>query len=417
MPGLSECGGILPEVTTANVNSDSGPLSGVRVIEISETSAGAYCGRLLAGMGAAVTLIEPAQGSPLRRRGPFRDDIPDREGGATHLHLQRGKRSLRLNLMTRTGRRIAEQVLSEANVIVLDAERDHWPELFFDPEALLTRHPHLHVCAITPYGSQGPKADWRGSELTAYAAGGYLRITGEPEHEPVKAWGEQGHLQAGLHAALGIVAALHAEVPGGASGQYIDVAVAEAVAFLLGGGYQHAWFNDHEPIRNGPRLVGFGPGHLYPSTIRPCLDGWVHAHCNNRYPEMLAVLFEEPRLAEPELLASLMGHADQVDELMAPLLEATPRREVVRRAQELRIPFTEVLAPSEVMADADGHHQSRDFWRMTAHPQGGAYQAPGPPVRFGRTPWRDGVAPLLGQDNGGLGTPAERARWRRAGVA
>ena len=162
MSGLSECGGILPEVTTANVNSEAGPLSGVRVIEISETSAGAYCGRLLAGMGAAVTLIEPPEGSPLRRRGPFRDDIPDREGGATHLHLQRGKRSLRLNLTTRTGRRIAEQVLFEANVIVLDAERDHWPELFFDPEALRIRHPHLHVCAITPYGSQGPKADWRG---------------------------------------------------------------------------------------------------------------------------------------------------------------------------------------------------------------------------------------------------------------
>ena len=404
-------------MTIANVNSEAGALSGVRVIEISETSAGAYCGRLLAGLGATVTLIEPPQGSPLRRRGPFRDDIPDCEASATHLHLQRGKRSLRLNLAAASGRRIAEQVISEANLIILDAERDRRPGPAFDPEALRTRHPHLHVCTITPYGSQGPKADWSGSELTAYAAGGYLRITGDPDREPVKAWGEQGHLQAGLHAALGIVAALYADPPGSARGQYIDVAVVEAVAFLLGGSYQHAWFNDHEPIRNGPRLVGFGPGHLYPSTIRPCLDGWVHAHCNNRYPEMLAVLFEEPRLAEPELLATLMGHADEVDDLMAPLLEATPRREVVRRAQELRLPFTEVLAPSEVMADSDGHHASRDFWQPTAHPRGGEYRAPGPPVRFGRMPWRDGHAPRLGQDNERLGSPSERARWRRAGVA
>ena len=392
-------------------------LHGVRVIEISETSAGAYCGRLLAGLGATVTLVEPPEGSPLRRRGPFRDDIPDREGGATYLHLHRGKQSLRLNLAARAGRRITEQVLSEANVVILDADRDRWRKLGFDPDALRARHPRLHVCAITPYGSQGPKAEWRATELTAYAAGGYLRITGDPDREPVKAWGEQGHLQAGLHAALGIVAALHTQNAGVDDGQFIDVAVVEAVAFLLGGGYQHAWFHDHEPMRNGPRLVGFGPGHLYPSTIRPCLDGWVHAHCNNRYPEAMALLFEQPRLAEPDLLASLMGHADEVDELMAPLLERTPRREVVRRAQELRIPFTEVLAPSEVMADVDGHHSSRDYWQTTPHPRGGEFQAPGPAVRFGRTRWRDGAAPRLGQDNDILGTARARARWRRAGVA
>ena len=251
--------GYPPDVTTANAQSEAGPLSGIRIIEISETSAGAYCGRLLTGLGAAVTLIEPLEGSPLRRRGPFRHDIPDREGSATHLHVQRGKRSLRLNLATSTGRRIAEQVLREANVLILDVEREHWPELAFDPEAWRAHHRHLHICTITPYGWQGPKAGWRGNELTAYAAGGYLRITGDSDREPVKAWGEQGHLQAGLHAALGIVAALHANAPGGAAGQHIDVAVVEAVAFLLGGSYQHAWFNDQEPIRNGPRLVGFGP--------------------------------------------------------------------------------------------------------------------------------------------------------------
>ena len=136
MSGLSGCRGILPQVTTANTHSEAGPLSGIRIIEISETSAGAYCGRLLAGLGASVTLIEPPQGSPLRRRGPFRHDIPDREGGATHLHLQRGKRSLRLNQSTRTGRRIAEQILLEANAVILDVERERWRELGFDPEAI-----------------------------------------------------------------------------------------------------------------------------------------------------------------------------------------------------------------------------------------------------------------------------------------
>ena len=392
-----------------------GPLDGVTVLELSETAAGAFCGRLLAGFGADVTLVEPPSGLPLRRRGPFRDDVPDTEGGASHLHLNRGKRSLRLNLETRAGQRLLSERLSDADVLVVDIDRHRWTDIGLDSDALAEPQGQLQVCTITPYGCDGPKADWSGTELTLYASGGYLRIGGEPDREPVKAWGDQGHLQAGLHAALGIVSALAASDEH--SGQRIDTAVFEAVAFLLGGGYQHAWFSDTEPVRNGARLVGFGPGHLYPSTIRPCRDGWVHAHCNNRYPEAMAVLFDQPRLAEPDLLATLFGHADEVDELMAPMLMQTSRREVVRRAQELRIPFTEVLAPSEVMSDADGHHASRDFWQATPHPRGGAYLVPGPAVRFGKTPWSDGEPPTLGGGNDSLGAPVERARWRRAGVA
>ncbi len=339
--------------------------------------------------------------------------MPDMEGGATHLHLNRRKGSLRIDLRTAAGRRLLDACLGEVDVVVVEVDRRRWDDYGINPDALRAEQPDLHVCLITPYGIEGPKAEWLGSELTLYASGGYLRIGGEPDREPVKAWGEQGHQQAGLHAALGIVSALYAD----SGGQQIDTAVYEALAFLLGGGYQHAWFADSEPKRNGARLVGFGPGHLYPSTIRPCADGWVHAHCNNRYPEAMAVLFDEPRLAAPELLAELMGRADEVDELMAPVLMRTPRREVVKRAQELRIPFTEVLAPSEVMADADGHHASRDFWQATEHPRGGEYQASGPAVRFGKTKWVDGTAPLLGQNNDRLGSLEDRVRWRRAGVA
>ena len=395
------------------------PLHGLRILELSQTPAAAYAGRLLAGMGGQVILIEPPGGSPIRRRGPFPDDQPRRDCGASHLHLQRGKQSLRLNLATAAARRILSQLLSDADAVLTDIPIADWDAIGFDPERLRSHHSQLQICTITPYGANGPKADWQANELTAYAAGGYLRITGEPDREPVKAWGDQAHHQAGVHAALGLLAALHAQRDGIAAGQHIDVAVVEAVAFLLGGGYQHAWFRDHEPMRNGARLVGFGPGHLYPSTIRPCADGFVHAHCNNRYPDQMAVLFDQPRLADPELLATLMGHADEVDDLMAPMLESTPRREVVRRAQELRIPFTEVLRPSEVIADLDGHHASRDFWQQIGvdSADNDPLLAPGPAVLFGRTPWRDGPAPKLNQYADTLGDHRERARWRRANVA
>ena len=395
-------------------------LDGLCVIEISETPAGAYAGRLLAGMGAEVLLVEPPGGTGLRRRGGSRGDVPDREGSAMHVHLNRRKRSVRLELRSAAGRRLLGELLEGVDVLLSDLDRSACGVRGIEPAELRASHPSLQVCTITPYGWTGPKAGWLATELVSYAAGGYLRIGGEPEREPVKAWGEQAHLQAGVHATLGILAALHARSFGVAcdvaGGQHVDVAIHEAVAFLLGGGYQHAWFHDREPIRNGARLVGFGPGHLYPSTIRPCADGWVHAHCNNRYPEQMAVLFDEPRLAAPEMIASLMGRADEVDALMAPLLETLPRREVVRRAQELRLPFTEVLQPSEVLADADGHHASREFFQTIAVGDDATALASGPAVRFGETVWVDGEAPRLDSAAERLGTPRERVRWRRAGV-
>ena len=116
----------------------------------------------------------------------------------------------------------------------------------------------------------------------------------------------------------------------------------------------------------------------------------------------MAVLFDEPRLAAPEMIASLMGRADEVDALMAPLLETLPRREVVRRAQELRLPFTEVLQPSEVLADVDGQHAARaiSFRRVPVGRRDATVLAPGPAMRFGETAWVEGAAPRLDRRGG-----------------
>lgn len=382
------------------------PLHHIQIVELAQTPAAAYAGRLLMGLGATIISVEPPQGSPLRRRGPFPNHQPHHNTGALHLHLQRGKHSRRLNLRTAAAQRLLHDLLTQSHILTTDLPIDDWPQLNLTPNTLRQRHPQLHICTITPYGAHGPKAHWQTTELTAYAAGGYLRITGDPQREPVKAWGDQAHYQAGLHAALGILAALHAQTTQTTpthtpNGQHIDVAIFEAVAFLLGGGYQHAWFRHHEPTRNGARLVGFGPAHLYPSTIRPCADGYIHAHCNNRYPEHMAILFQQPRLAQPDLLQTLMAHADEIDNLMAPTLQTTTRRQIVQRAQQLRIPFTEVLSPSEVLADHDNHHTSRHFWHHIPHPDPdnphNPLSAPGPAIRLTNTPWQDHQAPNLDQ--------------------
>ena len=114
----------------------------------------------------------------------------------------------------------------------------------------------------------------------------------------------------------------------------------------------------------------------------------------------------------------MFGHADEIDALMDPHLECTERAAIVRDAQALRIPFTEVLRPSEVLQDNAGHHASRDFFVYRTHPDTGAIAYPGSAIRLGTASWQDGMAPQLNADAAAWDATAEtRARWRRAHVA
>jgi crotonobetainyl-CoA:carnitine CoA-transferase CaiB-like acyl-CoA transferase len=398
-------------------------LSDLCVLDLSEGVSGGYCTRLLAGLGAEVVKVEPpGRGDALRSMGPFLHDAPHAETGALHLHLNAGKRSITLDLESGSGRRLLRRLLPDADVLVESFSPGYLAELGLAYEALARLNPRLVLTSITPFGQEGPYARYRGPEIIVYALGGYMMLTGDPDREPLKAYGHQGEYQAGLQAAVGTLTALVARDGGFGQGQQVDVAATEAVAFLLGGPPQAYHFLREEWRRNGTRLVGFGPNYLYPSTIRPCRDGHVHAHSNNRYPELLAALLDEPRLCEPEVLASLMGHADEIDAIVDRWLASRDKWQAVEEAQALRLPFTEVLDPGEVMEDRLGQHRARDFFQEVDHPAAGRLRQAGAPVRMSETPWRVARAPLLGEHNEevycdrlGL-SRADLVRLRRAGV-
>jgi crotonobetainyl-CoA:carnitine CoA-transferase CaiB-like acyl-CoA transferase len=129
--------------------------------------------------------------------------------------------------------------------------------------------------------------------------------------------------------------------------------------------------------------------------MRPCRDGWVHAHGNIRYRELLGVLIPDPRLTAPEVLAAQTGHADEIDAIMDRWLADYDRREVVAMAQTLRLPFTEVLTPAEVLTNE--HLMARGALRDFDHPRAGTGRYAHAPVMLTATPWRTTRAPLLGE--------------------
>ncbi|MDZ7728141.1 MAG: CoA transferase [Dehalococcoidia bacterium] len=167
---------------------------------------------------------------------------------------------------------------------------------------------------------------------------------------------------------------------------------------MLGAVEQRAYFYGEISRRNGTRLLGFPPQQPYPSTIRPCRDGYVHAHSNNRHRDLLGALIPHERLLDPHLLEYMMGHADEIDAIMDEWLADRDRRDVVQEAQALRLPFTEVMKPGEVLDDP--HHRERGSFIELDHPGAPRVRQPAAPVRMHGTPFEVRRAPLLGEHSG-----------------
>jgi crotonobetainyl-CoA:carnitine CoA-transferase CaiB-like acyl-CoA transferase len=366
-------------------------LAGLRVLELGTGVGAAYCGKLLAGLGADVIKVEPPAGDSLRFEGPFPGDEPHLETSGLFLHLNTGKRSV----VASAGER--DRLLAEADVVVLSGRPSELTAAGLVPDELRARFPRLVVTCISTFGQTGPYAEYLGGELIAYALGGYMLLTGPADRPPLKAYGHLVEYQAGAHAALGTLAALRAREFTG-TGQVVDVSAMEAATFMIGGVQQGAHFYGRIARRAGTRLLGVPAEQPYPSTIRPCRDGHVHCHSNNRHYDLLGTLIGHPRLHDPEVLARMTGHADEIDAILDEWLADKDREDVVRIAQEMRLPFTEVRTPSEVLADP--HLRERETFAEIEHPVAGTVTLPAMPMRMSATPPTLTRAPLLGEHTG-----------------
>ena len=210
------------------LSNGAAPLADLRMVELSSMIAGPYCGKLLAGLGADVVKVEPPAGDPLRRLGRTDASAPG-ELNPTFLSLNAGKQSVTLDVTAEAGRRTFLQLLKTAHVLLEDLGPGCLDELVGDPWRL---NPRLVVTSITPFGHSGPRSNWKGGDLIAWASGGMAHITGEPDQAPLQAGGFQAYHLAGLQAAAGTMIALaHAERTG--QGQRVDISLEESVAGVI----------------------------------------------------------------------------------------------------------------------------------------------------------------------------------------
>lgn len=225
------------------------PLSGITVVDLS-TSLGEYAGRLLGDLGADVLRIDSDPDSQRPYRSAFMNA------------------SKRIRRTTPSQAELAE-LLDSAHVLITGQGPAALRARGLHPEAVHRRHPALIHLAISPFGLTGPYADRPASDLTLLAAGGLLALAGDPDREPVRAWGEQTAIIAGLHAGVAVLIALLVLESEGV-GQIVDVSAQEAVAHSLENAAQY--YDLEDVVRH---RVGAGPQEAGTGLFR-CADGWIY---------------------------------------------------------------------------------------------------------------------------------------------
>lgn len=347
-------------------------LSGIRVIDCAGVS-GAFAGKLLAGMGADVVLVEPRGGHALRVQ-----EAAQRDYGFSFYAA--GKRSVTIDRATPAGAALFEQWLASADILIdTDPPGTH--------AATCTRHPGLIVASITPFGQDGPYREWTSSDLVAQAMGGMLFVSGQPDGPPMHTLGLQAYHQAGVFAALGAIAALLARAETG-RGQHVDVSLQAAVAGSL----------EHVPgFFNQDGRIGRRQGTLHWTRffrVGRCRDGWV-MHCTLGdwttlrewvKSDGFGAGLDDPRFEETPYRQE---HGVEIfDELDRWALQFTVE-ELYEGAQLRRIPYAAVRAPEDLLRDP--HLAARGFF-VTAG-DGSSLRQPGAPFQPSAAPWRVGPPP------------------------
>ena len=392
-------------------------LEHIRVLDLSQFIAGPYCAKLLADYGAQVLKVEPPGGDPLRRLGPFYNDLPHPEGSGLFLYMNTNKRGITLNLETAAGASLFRDLVREADVLVEAFRPGTMERLGLGYDDLLALNPALIMTSITSFGQSGPYRDYEASDLTLYALGGLMAINGEQDREPLKSGGRQSFFHGGLHAALATLAAVFARRFTG-QGQHIDLSIQESIASMVGETLPMYWTQKVIAPRQGNRRPS-----SHPTTILPCRNGYVAIQDADatQWPALVEMM-GSTELAEDEFSdgRDRRRRADEVDALMAPWLMEHDKEEIARQGQERGMPFAPVSSPEDLLEDPQ--YRARRYFETIDHPHTGPLPYPSTPFRMSETPWKTGRAPLLGEHNEAvfcqeMGMPkTELARLREMGV-
>ena len=376
----------------------TGPLSGLKVVELGQLIAGPFAAKTLADFGAEVIKIEPpGVGDPLRQWRLLHN------GTSVWWQVQsRNKQSVALDLKDPASRDTVRALIAEADVLIENFKPGVMEAWGFGYDALSAVNPGLIMLRISGYGQTGPYKDRPGFGVVAEAMGGLRHLTAEPGRVPVRVGVSIGDTLASLHGVIGILMALqhrHAsvspEAPKG-RGQVVDVALYEAV------------FNCMESLL--PEYSAFGavrepagsalPG-IAPSNAYPCADGWVLIAGNGDsiFKRLMSAIGRDD-LGTDAHLSGNAGRVARVAEIDAAIGAWTVPQSVVDVLDALNaaaVPAGRIYTAKDIAEDP--HYRAREMVQRVTTADGLALDVPGIVPKLGLTPGAiTRRAPLLGED-------------------
>ena len=370
-------------------------LDGIRVLDLTQYEAGPSSTQMLGWLGADVIKIE----SPAGEQG--RTALSDKRGEDSwfFMLLNSNKKGVTLNLKAPRGREMFREMAKSADVVVENLGPGALERLGLGWDTLHALNPRLILASVKGFGSTGPYAEYKSFEWIAQAMAGAMSMTGHPDGPPTKAIGGLADTGAGLHAAIGILAAIVQRHTTGV-GQRLEVAQQDSVVNLLRIHLRETYVSGKPAMRQGNKSAAACPSNIY--RCRPFgPNDYVFIHCATQ--EMWKSLVEicgRPELADDpryEDRRDRVKFADEIDPMIEAWTEKHTKHEAMKILAGAGVPCGAVLDSSEVVTDE--HLRQRGFLVDLEHPTRGKYPMPGNPVRLSDSPTEIVRAPLLGEHN------------------
>ena len=369
-----------------------GPLDGIRIVDLTQVQAGPSCTQLFAFLGADVIKVEePVSGDRTRRQQAVRDDVDS----FYFIVFNANKRSLTLNLKDDRGREILLKLVGQADIVVENYGPGQMERFALDYEVLKQANPKIVYCTIKGFGTFGPNAHVKSFEHIAQAAGGAMSAQGEPGREPTFVAPGVGDSGTGLHAGIGMLAALRSRDATGEP-QRVEVSMQDGIVNLMRIRMIDT-FNSGLPIqRSGNRIWG------EPSMLYPCKPGGPDDYvaivmAGDSWDSILALadradLIGDARFATAEARQSRL---DEVEAIVSSWTRTVTKFEAMDILTDLGIPASAVQDSCEVLADP--HLKARDMVLDVHDPARGDYQIIGCPIKVEGNDVEVRPPPLLGE--------------------
>jgi len=389
------------------------PLQGVKVVEIGTLIAGPYAASLLAQFGAEVIKIEsPTDGDPLRKWRKLHN------GTSLWWYSQsRNKKSVTLNLKSEEGQQIVRDLVKDADIVIENFRPGTLEGWGLGWEQLSKINPSLIMVRVSGYGQTGPYHKRPGFAAIAESMGGLRGLVGYPDRPPVRVGVSIGDTLASLYGVIGAMMAMHHLKVNGGSGQFIDVALYEAVFGVMESLIPEYSASGYVRERTGSSLPGIAPSNTY-----PCRDGRyviVAGNGDGIFKRLMhaidrADLAEDPRLARND---GRVQHVAMLDQAIADWTGRHDLEHVLQVLEAADVPSGRVYDAADIHKDP--HYRARDMIQPFTLPDGKEVDLPGVVPKLSATPGKTNwVGPELGQHTDeilkSLGKSAEQIAALRA---